>query len=145
MTADPHTVLLIPHEGDPHGLLAPGAPVADPDNGSRGWVVPLGPRWEDDPHWKPQNDGAIGTGLAVWRPGYGLTALTGWALVLAWEGEPAWQGMAQAHKATSAVDGAVSWPSYVVVRDVLKWARIWAAKDVGTIVLLDEHGHEVVP
>jgi len=52
------------------------------DSGARAVVVELGPRWREDEFWKPQNEQAIGEGLAAFRPGYGLTALTGWLVDL---------------------------------------------------------------
>ena len=56
-----------------------GMPVVD-DSGATGIVVGKGPRWRDDPDWEPNTAAAIGEGLMVWRPGYGLTGLNGWLL-----------------------------------------------------------------
>lgn len=58
---------------------ADGMPVVD-DSGARGIVVSRGPRWNDDPLREPNTDAAIGEGLMVWRPGYGLTVLSEWVL-----------------------------------------------------------------
>ena len=57
--------------------LSPNMAVTD-DSGAVGVVVKQGPRWKDDLMCAPEQEGAIGDRLMVWRPGYGLTATTEW-------------------------------------------------------------------
>lgn len=53
-------------------------PVVD-DQETTGTVVSRGPRIRPFEHgYRPQNEGAIGEGLAVWRAGHGLTGFAGW-------------------------------------------------------------------
>ena len=82
--------------------LTEGMPVVD-DSGARGTVVALGPRWKDDPDWPAQNEEAIGEGLVVWRPGYGVTSAHGWTLD---RSHPAAVGYLLAAVAT-AYDGSI--------------------------------------
>lgn len=80
-----------------------GMPVVD-DSGATGIVVAKGPRWRDAPDWEPNTAAAIGEGLMVWRPGYGLTGLNGWLLDVSQPG-----GMGHLVALVEEAYGAVVW------------------------------------
>ena len=127
-----HAVLLIPAEGDPHGLLSPGV------GGSR---PPMAFKWDTRYHRLKEDDGRWAACGSEWpnKPGD--------ALVLAWDGKvvPAgvfaawWQtDDSGAHDMTEAMDMRPDWLGNEVCG---RWLR--DGKPIGTIVLLDADGKEV--
>ncbi len=123
-------VLLVPHDGDPHGLLRDGPYGARP---------PVAYKVGDDP-WVA---GRITSAY------FGEARLRGWplpvgALVLAWEGEVVWQGC----EVLDHVDDhdISTWRYPYVVREVLLYGA--PAMDgppwPGTLLLLDADGRELV-
>ena len=152
MTPAISTLLLLPGEGR-EGLLAPGAPVGD-DSGARGWVVPRGPLWPlGNEHCKPQNSAAVGTGLMVWRPGYGVTALRDWGLLLADEGKPVTAGCDlldraacpdsthQQQQAHALVASTLEFgPHSAPCRSLLRWLD---RNHLGALIALDPSGRDI--
>ena len=83
----PHALILIPEEGDPHGLLAEGVCGARPPTA---WLH------TDDP--------------GLWIPSDVAHDDTGEALVLAWDGESVPEGMDRWWRAGFKAHGAPRWP-----------------------------------
>ena len=108
-------ILLVPAEGDPHGLLAEGPCGARPP---MAWL-----RGRRDGIWRP----------APWFPDEREPL---WALVLAWDGQPVAEGMDRATRIDPHYRG-VAWAS---ARNLgAEMERL----DYGTLVLLDADGREV--
>lgn len=118
-----HAVLLVPAEGDPHGLLREGPCGARPP------VV-------CDHH-------------GVWGASFNHGCLMRKALVLTWDGKPVAEGLDRA--TTAATTTPQWWVGYPALSD-RSWPRHEIAKWVGraladlcscTLVLLDAEGREV--
>lgn len=135
-------VLLVPFEGDPHGLLAEGPCDARPPvvYRSRGCGVGHPDTWQ--PH-----DEFVRRGECY------MCECPEEALVLAWDGEPVWQGAVWAECVLAALDcdETPSWRLLVNrVARVLRPGGTRLSKmlrrlvgDLGTLVLLDAEGREV--
>ena len=124
-------ILIIPAEGDPHGLLKGG---------------PCGSR---PPMARAEVDGPTGTRVGRWVPYHGLLDLSmhpdSRALVLAWEGKPVAAGLFRLWYAADDIGGAelcsVLYHYDDDPRGLLVQVAQWG--DLGTIVLLDADGREV--
>ena len=134
-----HAVLLIPAEGDPRGLLEKGPCGARPPIAC--WDGERWKSWTDNGWWWPVVPGRR-------------------ALVLAWGGEPVWQGAVWTEVAAQD-----DWPVATSWRLLVKTLRVcvfnstpWLrggptqrsmkmprgiVGDLGTLVLLDAEGREV--
>ena len=125
-----HAVLLAPHEGDPHGLLAEGPCGARPP---RAWFAQCCRRLVPEPHSSARYCGYCDTPSDVIQ-----------GLVLAWGGKPVPQGL---DWLVLAPEVTRTWVSHVV-GVALGW---WPAdRDLltdhqfpGKLVLLDAEGREV--
>ena len=115
--SDIRHILLIPTEGDPHGLLAEGPCGARPP---MAWL-----RGRRDGIWRP----------APWFPDEREPL---WALVLAWDGEPGDE--VQPYIERAGIDYALLAP---FVTYALKGMDIGQGPWPGTLVLLDAEGREV--
>lgn len=131
MASDPVSILLVPHDGDPHGLLREGPCGARPPfawkqaGRVRGRVVRLG-------GWRPGGD----LGCAAPRPGD--------ALVLAWKGEVSQEGCDRASYACDFRwrEGVEEWVLHMLcgfTSDAAMWSGF------GEIVTVDADGREVEP
>lgn len=119
-----HAVLLIPAEGDPHGLLREG---------------PCGARPPVAFHYVVQSDS--------WWAGchehndIGSINATRTALVLAWAGQPVAEGCWRAYECRTKPHGFL--PSFNGwTMGHLDSARYW---NLGTVLFLDADGREVTP
>jgi len=124
-----HAVLLIPEDGDPHGLLHEGPCGARPP---RAWCC----------DWETDDEGETWAAKPRWLPARSYTSAARHALVLAWDGEPVAEGCLRAgigcaFEPRSTVD--------IWIHDLLVGSpadvRMWDA--LGTLVLLDAEGQEV--
>jgi hypothetical protein len=153
-----HAVLLVPEKGDPHGLLAYGPCGARPPMAVRRTyprVVHESNEWGDptyngekcvacDQPWPCETPGKVESeGHVRWQPGNPHTTVAD-ALVLAWDGEPVWQGTEVVQRAAPA------WLEPGDVEDIVG-AHLRGVRSVvpvllsrlGTFVLLDAEGREV--
>jgi hypothetical protein len=150
---DIHAVLLIPTEGDPHGLLREGPCGARPP------IARHFPRWEAlheeswaDPTcpvalcgacrqpWPCETPGDVEIRrLAHWKP-WPHSLTHDCALVLTWGGVILWQGTTVlAHK--GGVDLGLLHRFLVAAQHGMTVDGPWP----GTLVLLDSHGREEAP
>ncbi len=125
MANDIHAVLLVPHEGDPLGLLREGPCGARPPRAQRGWC-----------NRSQAHD--------LWEPSEG-SARAARALVLGWDGEvlrqalvrlPAGEGWEGANYADWIV--AIVWAMQGDTENLLN-----LVDDLGTILLVDADGREL--
>ena len=137
-----HDILLIPAEGDPHKLLAPGAPFAFVSgglvtNGERrpswmvGWVCGPAANGEVAVSWITSN----GT------MDFGSLPLDELRLRLAWGGKPVLEGLDRAFRVLPGDHGAGAVSVYV--HHIVGLAQDLARRGLGTVVLLDTDGQEV--
>jgi hypothetical protein len=115
-------ILLVPEEGDPHGLLKLGPCGARP---------PMAFVWKPSYLRLPQPEGRWIAWSTTWpKPGE--------ALVLAWDGEPVAEGMDRWRRMTDC------WPSLrFEMKKVLSEVRALCAESpgkYGTLVLIDTDG-----
>lgn len=123
-------VLLVPAEGDPHGLISMGACWARP------------PTLAFTPDWDYENECALQTGSWA-APDYGEPGYYApdddEALVLAWDGKPVSEGCDRLRRRT----GRAPFSALPRLSDAehIGWR---AAQDgFGTLILLDANGREV--
>jgi len=121
-------ILIVPEEGDPHGLLKEGPCGARPPT-----VVKVGDVWLNP--WVRPTDPDVCTVLTEWA--FGKLALPT-ALVLAWDGEPVAE--VQPYIERAGIDYALLAP---FVTYALKGMDIGQGPWPGTLVLLDAEGQEV--
>ena len=129
------TILLIPNDGDPLGLLADGVCGAKPPTLDR-FSMPTGPKWTNDPI-----PSLVGPGTF-----FGIQRDTT-ALVLAHAGQAVPEGMARFWRVNGYArrwrhpdqnpDGKL--PSRMYLEDA------WHAAEFGRLVFLDEYGAEIEP
>ena len=125
---DIHAVLLIPAEGDPHGMLREGPCGARPPIAC--WDGERWRSWTDNGCWWPVVPGRR-------------------ALVFAWGGKPVAEGMDRAtYAATSIPRWWVDHPALADRRwhthEIVEWVGPTLADLCGcTLVLLDAEGREV--
>jgi len=114
-------ILLIPEEGDPHGLLKEGSCGARPPIAC----------WDGE-RWKSWTDNAS------WWPLFPDLC----ALVLAWEGKPIKEGIDWGHRAASC-----AWLGYLVGCALGRWPDdvngLLDPDLPGTLVLIDAEGREI--
>jgi len=124
---DVAAVLLVPGEGDPHGLLAEGPCGAAPPHAFRSYV-------KEDGGWE-------------WIPGPTAFLPEEGALVLAWDGKVVPLGMDRLCRVGTACvppENRKFWLSLSYTwKQALNYARLAETMGLGTIVLLDAEGREV--
>jgi len=130
----PVAVLLVPEEGDPHGLLS---------EGPCGAKVPMMWQCTCGPRWMPC--GSRKYSCAQCRS----QGFPGKALVLAWEGKAVPEGLDRADRVLHVPHG--HW-FHLVIASILRGDhRGWppfgalASGRFGTILLLDAKGREITP
>jgi len=125
-----HAVLLIPEEGDPHGLLHEGPCGARPP---RAWCC----------DWETDDEGETWTTEPRWLPARSFTSAARHALVLACDGKPVEVGCFYAAQGSRFLS-----PTRVrnIVQNALHGGYHWRRRNLeerGTLVLLDAEGREV--
>ncbi len=123
MPSEVVAVLLVPAEGDPHGLIAEGPCGARPPVAYRDLN-----RWTDDPP------------ATVWPP-------APFALVLAWEGKPVAEGIfrVSCNDTEYGIDDWILAVTYILTGIDNGVTLLEASEDFGAPVLLDADGNEVSP
>lgn len=148
-----HAVLLVPAEGDPHGLLAEGPCGARPP-----MVVKVGDRWYNP--WLSLHRGVPNEQEVRPTDPYVVHRLTEWAidaiplptaLVLAWDGKPVpvlWDWSADGVRVmfncvVRVLEAALGWSAYEDDLDSDDVGVLTDHRLPGTLVLLDGEGREV--
>lgn len=123
-------VLLVPHEGDPHGLLREGPCGARPP---RAWCR----------DWETDDEGETWPAEPRWLPARSFTSAARHALVLAWGGEPVPEGLDRLARSGWWVDRHEK--IHNVVRDLLRGNRrhLRLLRGKGTVIRIDAEGRVV--
>jgi len=123
MPSEITTVLLVPEEGDPLGLLAEGPCGARP---------PVAYEWQAVKKWRTY-DGPLPPPerrRPYWRG----------ALVLAWDGEPVAEGLDRAGRRAQGFSCPYN-DAQLSIAVVLRFRAMW--ETLGALILLDADGREV--
>lgn len=134
-----HAVLLVPHEGDPLGLLANGPCGARPPTRAESPEIEGRPRWVSEA--KLNEYDLLRRRGAQWVPPFDWEDARR-ALVLAWDGKPVADGVWRlANRFTINV--------YSLDAQVRGWLSGEASPvrdaSCGDFILSDEHGREITP